>query len=90
MRLMFFPVVLFIAACAQTPPAPAPVTAAVAPANPASGAVVVAQQSCHRENKAGTNMFQMVCDQTDLERQKGLDGISRLTGPQAAAPSAFH
>ena len=87
MRQILFPIVLFVAACAQTPSTP-PVQAAAVPASgaapAASGTEVVAKQNCHRENKVGTNMFQTVCEQSDLDRQKGLDTIGRLTGPQAA------
>ena len=53
-------------------------------ASAASGVQVAAKQNCHRENKAGTNLFQTVCEQSDLDREKGLDTIGKLTGPQAA------
>ncbi len=84
-----------MAADAPTTPAPAPEPATVAVAAPAatpaaSGAAAVSQQHCHREPLIGTNRFTTICDQGDLDRQKGLDTIGRLTGPQAAFPSAFH
>ena len=81
--------VLALAACASNE---APVAAAAAPAPAASG-TVVAQQTCHRETKTGTNMYQTVCESTsDADRQGSIDGIHKMvgTGSMAAGNGFSH
>jgi hypothetical protein len=83
--------VMALAACASNE---APVAAAAAPAAaPSASGAVVAQQTCHRETKTGTNMYQTVCEPTsDGDRQGSIDGIHKMvgTGSMAAGNGFSH
>ena len=51
----------------------------------------MAQQTCHRENKTGTNMYQTVCESTsDADRQSSLDGIHKMAGTAGAGNGFSH
>jgi hypothetical protein len=95
MRLYFIaPLLLALVACASTeaakPPVAAPVAAAAAPASGASG-VQVAAQTCHREAKPGTNLYQTVCDSgsSASDRMDNAETARKLAGTTAAGMHPF-
>lgn len=76
---------LALAACAAPTVPEVPVVASTA-----SGAVV-AQQTCHRETKTGSNMYQTVCESTsDSDRQGSIDGIHKMAGTAGAGNGFSH